>query len=325
MPLSEKESSNLTIAQGRLYVATASFGGDAPPYQGHLVVIDLAAGTTQVFNALCAQKTHVLAPGECPDNGAGIWARAGVVVDPATGHLFLTTGNGPFTANRGGDDWGESVLELSGDGAELLDSYTPADPDAFSAQDLDLGSSAPALLPALPGSARPLLVVQASKEGTLRLLDRQNLSGQGGPGHLGGELQTLDAPEHCPVLTQPVVWRDALDGRLWLFVANGCAIGGYQVFTSTKGKTTGKTLLREVWQVPLGATSPILAGVVLFAGTLINGLLALDARTGRVLWSSATLAAGGNINSLHWESPIVADGRLYCADESGQLLAYGLA
>ncbi len=40
MNTSEKESSALNAAQGYLYVTTASFGGDAPPYEGHVVAID---------------------------------------------------------------------------------------------------------------------------------------------------------------------------------------------------------------------------------------------------------------------------------------------
>src|SRR5262249_45429472 len=71
----EKGSSALMAANGLLYVATASFGGDAPPYQGHLVVINMADSSTHVFNALCANQTHVLALGECRRDGAGIWAR----------------------------------------------------------------------------------------------------------------------------------------------------------------------------------------------------------------------------------------------------------
>src|SRR5258706_251906 len=110
---SEKGSSGLMAANGLLYVATASFGGDAPPYQGHLVVIDLANGTTHVFNALCANYTHLLAPGECRRDGAGIWARPGVVLDPVTGNIVLTTANGPYNADRGGHDWGDSVLVLT--------------------------------------------------------------------------------------------------------------------------------------------------------------------------------------------------------------------
>ena len=44
------------------------------------------------------------------------------------------------------------------------------------------------LLPEIPTSHTPYLAVQAGKEGLVRLLDRQNLSGQHGPGHVGGEL-----------------------------------------------------------------------------------------------------------------------------------------
>ncbi len=317
---SEKGSSALMAANGLLYVATASFGGDAPPYQGHLVVIDLANGTTHVFNALCANYTHLLAPGECRRDGAGIWARPGVVLDPVTGNIVLTTANGPYNADRGGHDWGDSVLVLTPDGTNVLDSYTPYEPDALSMQDLDLGSAAPSLLPAISTSKTPYLAVQASKEGILRLLNRQNLSGQGGPGHQGGELDTVEAPNHCPVLTQPAVWTDPAGGAPWLLVTSTCAIGGYQVKVSAGG---GATLQRQ-WIVPVGATSPIVAGGVLFAATTGNKeILALDPRTGHRLWTSLK-ARGGSIGYTHWENPIVVNGRLYCTDENGELVAYGL-
>lgn len=317
---SEKVSSSLNAAGGYLYVTTASFGGDAPPYQGHLVAINLVQNTTRVFNSACANLKHLLAPGECKENYGGIWSRAGTVIDPLTGNLFLATGNGPFTANQGGDDWGESVLELTRDGTRVIDSYTPADPDALSEQDQDLGSSAPALLPIIPKSATPALVVQASKEGVLRLLNRQNLNGKGGPGYIGGEMQTLDSPGHCPVLTQPAVWTDPDDGQVWVLVSDGCSIGGYQVVTSPLGITT----LRKAWSVSDNATSPIVAGGVLFAATSYNGIVALDPRNGRQLWSSAEPTAKGSIGSIHWESPIVVNGRLYCSDEQGNISAYGL-
>ena len=71
MQESEKESSALNAADGYLYVTTAGFAGDAPPYQGHLVAIDLAQGTTHVFNSLCANRQHLLAPGECRENDSG--------------------------------------------------------------------------------------------------------------------------------------------------------------------------------------------------------------------------------------------------------------
>ena len=321
MSPSEKGSSALNIADGFLYVTTASYGGDAPPFQGHVVVIDLARGTTHVFNALCSDRTHVLAPGECRDNGAGIWARPGVVVDPVTGDILVATGNGPYTADEGGHDWGDSVLRLTPDGSQLLDAYTPQQPDALYTQDQDLGSTAPALLPAIPASNTPYLAVQASKDNLLRLLNRQNLSGQGGPGHTGGELQAVEAPGNCPVLAQPAVWTDPAGGDVWVLVASGCEIGGYKIVVAPGGKA----LLRLEWTVPVGATSPVVAGGVLFAATTGNKeLLALDPRTGHLLWTSLAPHAGGSIGYTHWENPIVVNGRLYCTDEDGEVVAYSL-
>jgi outer membrane protein assembly factor BamB len=322
MPVTEKESSALNSAHGFLYVTMASCCGDTHPYQGHVVAINLTTGAKHVFNAMCSDHTHLLQPGECPDTGAGIWARPGVVVDPVTGNIFLTTGNGPYTADQGGHGWGESVLELAPDVGRVIDSYTVSNPNDLTPQDLDLGSADPALLPVIPGGKVPYLAVQASKEGVLRLLNRQNLSGQGGPGHTGGELQAIDAPDHCPVLTQPAVWTDPAEGGIWVFVTNYCAIGGYRLVTSPSGATK----LQQAWSVGTGASSPIVAGDVLFATATgdTREALALDPRSGRQLWSSAAPGAAGSIGTIHWESPIVIGGRLYCSDEQGQVTAYGL-
>jgi outer membrane protein assembly factor BamB len=315
---SEKESSALNLANGYLYVTTSGYIGDAPPYQGHVVAINLASGAVHVFNSLCSNLTHLLTSSDCPDERSGIWARAGVVVDPITGDIFAATGNGPYTANQGGFNWGDSVLELSKDGSRLLDSYTPTDFAQLDQSDLDLGSTAPALLPAIANSPTPYLAVQGGKDGLLRLLNRQNLSGQGGPGHVGGELQTIAAPGNCGVLTQPAVWTDPTSHTIWLFVASGCAIGGYRVVTSGS-----HTALQQAWTASLDTTSPIIANGVLFAATS-GQILAFDPRTGHQLWSSNQPSAGGTIGVIHWESPIVVNGRLYCSDEYGHVTAYGL-
>jgi hypothetical protein len=50
----------------------------------------------------------------------------------------------------------------------------------------------------------------------------------------------------------------------------------------------------------------------------------LDPSTGRRLWSSDQESAGGSIGGIHWESPMVVNGRLYISDESGAMTAYGL-
>lgn len=320
MPLSEKLSSALNLINGYLYVTTASFSGDAPPYQGHVVVINVKTGAKTVFNSLCNDHTHIMKLGECTANGGGIWARPGVVEDPATGNIFFTVSDGYFDANQGGHNWGDTVIEMTPDGSKVLDSYTPSNYASEAFQNRDLGSVAPVMLPVIPKSQTPYLAVQGGKEGLLRLLNRQNLSGQGEPAHVGGELQTLALPDQCPVLAQPVAWQDPSNGSIWLIVSTLCHMDGYQVVTSPQGKTT----LKSAWYLGgVGATSPLIAGGVLFAA-VSGSLLALDPHTGQQLWSSALEGAGGNIGRIHWEAPIVIDGRVYCPDESNELTMYSL-
>lgn len=317
MPETEKESSALNIADDRIYATTSGYFGDAPPYQGHLVSMDGSSGEESVFNSLCADTMHLLSKGECHSEESGIWARGGAVVDPATGEVFVTTGNGPYDADRGGNDYGDSILKLSPDGSRLLDSYTPKTYQQLDETDADLGSTAPALLPEIPESKDPMLLVQGGKDRQLRLIDRQDMSGAGGPRHVGGELQQIDAAG-CATFTQPLVWTDP-DNHVWVIVAGTCGIGAYQIVTDDSGNPH----LNLVWQTDDTTTTPVLSGSILFAAT--NGaVLALDPSSGQHLWSSNQEDAGGTIGSIHWESPIVTGGRLYIADESGAISAYGV-
>lgn len=319
MPQSEKISSALNFVNGYLYVTTASFSGDAPPDQGHVVTINVKTGSTHIFNSLCNDHTHVMALHECPGNGGGIWGRPGVVEDPITGNILFAVSDGYFTINKGGHDWGDSVIVMAPDGSKVLDSYTPGNYATEAFQNRDIGSTAPTLLPTIPFSNTPYLAVQAGKEGLLRLLNRRNMSGQGGPGHVGGELQTLQLPDLCPTLAQPVAWQDPAGGGVWVFVATLCHMDAYRVFTSAKGVTR----LKSGWYLGAQATSPIIAGGVLFAASS-GSLQALEPHTGHVLWSSAMKSAGGSIDRIHWEAPIVVAGRLYCPDETSHLTAYSL-
>jgi outer membrane protein assembly factor BamB len=319
MPLSEKISSALNLVDDYLYVTTASFSGDAPPYQGHVVTIDVRTGATHIFNSLCNDRTHLLALNECRSNGGGIWGRPGVVQDPVTGNIFFSVSDGEFNANRKGQNWGDTVVEMTADGARVLDSYTPANYETEAFQNRDLGSTAPTLLPTLLQSSTPYLAVQAGKEGLLRLVNRLDLSGQGGPAHVGGELQTLSLPDLCPTLAQPVAWQDPAGGGVWVFVSTLCHMDAYRVTTSPQGATR----LRSAWYAGVQTTSPVVAGGVVFASS--NGdLLALDPHTGHQLWSSAAPSAGGSIDHVHWESPLVTGGRVYCPDEDSSLTAYGI-
>jgi hypothetical protein len=231
--------------------------------------------------------------------------------------VFATTGNGPYDADSGGHDYGDSVLKLGRDNLQLLDSYTPETYLQLEEEDADLGSTAPALLPKLSESKTPLLLVQGGKDELLRLVDRQNLSGVREPGHVGGQLQVIRSAG-CATFTQPIAWTDG-DDQVRVIVAGTCGVAAYLVSTDSGGTTR----LRLAWRTNDESTTPVLAGGVLFAAT--DGVvLALDPSTGERLWSSDQESAGGSIGDIHWESPIVVNGRLYVSDESGAMTAYGL-
>lgn len=323
-PAVEKGSAALAIATANggttyLYVADGGYPGDAGDYQGHVTAINLATGAQQVFNAACSdQAVHfVEMPGtpDCASVQSAIWARPGVIYDAATDRIYIATGNGDFDPTN--NYWGDSLFALNpdgtGSGGKPLDSYTPADFQQLQNNDTDLGSTAPAVLPSTI-AGYPHLAVQGGKDGELRLLNLDNLSGStpAAPGHTGGELQLVAVPQGGEVLPQPAVWVDS-SGTTWVFVAG--------LYSGLSGLTLGANgmgtpTLTPQWQNSSGGTSPIIANGVLYYYT--GALKALDPKTGNPLWSSNTL--GGR----HWESPIVVNGRVYVTDESATLWCFAL-
>jgi outer membrane protein assembly factor BamB len=321
----EKESPALGTATvsgtSYLYVGNGGYPGDNGDYQGHLTAINLSTGSQHVFNTLCSNQTDVHfveTPGspDCAQVQSAVWARPGAVYDAATNRIYLGTGNGSYAP--GSYDWGDSILALNPDGTGVaggnpLDSYTPTNYASLQSSDADLGSTAPAILPAPAGSSVQHLAVQGGKDAKLRLLNLDNLSGQGGPGHTGGEIGTpISVPQGGQVLTQPAVWVNPADNSTWVFVGTGNGISGLKL-----GLSGTTPVLQSMWQKTGGGSSPLIAnGVLFFAGS--NRIQALDPTTGAQLWQDTT------IGGIHWESPVVANGMLYITDESGKLNAYAL-
>ena len=321
----EKGSSALSIATipngtSYLYVAHAGYPGDQGNYQGHITVINLSDGTQKVFNTLCSNQTvHFVdswittGPDCYPNTMAAIWARPGVVYDPYHDRILMTTGNGTF--DPASLMWGDTVFSLNPDGSGIdgspLDSYTPENYQYLQDTDLDIGSTAPAILPPASGKY-PHLAVQGGKDGVLRLINLDQLSGQSGIGHTGGEVFSMPVPMGGQILTQPAVWVNPTDHSTWIFVSNWSGLAGLQLTVSTVGDPS----LTLKWTSSAG-TSPLVANGVLYIAS--NGLItALNATDGSLLWSD------NSIGPIHWESPIVANGMLYITDQNGNLTAYSL-
>jgi len=317
MTQTEKDASGLNVANGYLYATTSGYDGDAPPYDGHVVSVRLSDGSTHVFNSLCSRDRSLPTPTSCNQSDSGIWSRAGAVVDPdpsMQGRVYAATGNGDFNANTGGHNYGDSVVSLTADAGRLLGNYTPSNFDQLEANDTDLGSTGPAMLPRQNGSSTPLLLVQGGKDSIFRLVNRASLPG------VGGELQELNLPG--ALFSAPAVWTDA-QKRDWIYLGFSNIVLAYRVVTQG-----GKTQLVLAWQKQPGSTSgegtsPVVSNGMVFVA-FDGALVALNAFNGRELWSSAKSSAIHTIGPVHWESPIVVNGHVYCSDENGNLTAYGL-
>ena len=321
----EKGSSALAIAIAKngvsyLYVTNGGYLGDRGDYQGHVTTINLNTGSQNVFNADCSDENvhFVRRPGkpDCPSVQSAIWARPGVIYDAATDRVYAATGNGTF--DPGKHDWGDTIFSLDPDGTgrdgNPLDSYTPANHGYLNSADLDLGSTAPAILPTPVNCAVRNLAVQGGKDMKLRLVNLADLSGKGGPGRVGGEIgRLIDVPQGGMVFTQPAVWVNPEDHSTWVFVATYSGLSGLKLHVNGNGEPS----LQVIWKNGDEGSSPIIANGVLFcAGN--HDMMAIDPATGKLLWHDTT------IGGIHWESPIVANGVLYITDESGDLTAYGL-
>ena len=321
----EKGSSALSIATSGngtsyLYVVHAGYPGDQGNYQGHITAINLADGSQKVFNTLCSeQAVHFVdsrvTPGpDCyPNTMAAIWPRPGVTYDPYHDRILMTTGNGTFEPSN--FMWGDTVFSINPDGSgsngDPLDSYTPANYQYLQDTDLDLGSTAPAILPPASGKY-PHLAVQGGKDGILRLLNLDQLSGQAGVGHTGGEIFTMPVPMGGQIHTQPAVWVNPTDRSTWLFVSDYSGSAGLQLSVSPGGDPSLITKWTSDW-----GSSPLVANGVVFIAR--SGMIsALNATDGSLLWSDS------RIGQIHWESPIVANGKLFITDQNGNLTAYSL-
>ncbi|MCW3029888.1 MAG: PQQ-binding-like beta-propeller repeat protein [Solirubrobacterales bacterium] len=282
----EKLAAALNIAGADIVVATGGYFGDAPPYQGHVVLIERASGRVRsVFNTLCADRRSVIVPRTCPASDSAILSRGGAVVEPGGTRMLISTGNGPW---NGSTNFGDSVIELSLPALSPLQAFTPREQARLNESDTDLGSSAPALL----GHDRAIV---AGKDGTIRVLRLSRLNGRTRSNRslLGGEVQRLPLPGGGELFTAPAVWRHA--GHTTVFIGGENATAAYVL---------RQGLLYRAWIANTPGTSPVMVGGLLYVyDPSGGGIVVYRPGSPRPI---AKLAG----SSGHWNSPIVVDGHV---------------
>ena len=199
-PQNENQRSALALVNGVVYICWASHE-DTSPYHGWMLGYNASNVQQQVsiFNAN-------------PDGGlSGIWMSGAAPAADTSGNLYLATGNGTFDADQTTgptDDYGETLLKLgTSGGLSILDYFTPDDQAFLTQEDYDLGSGGVVLLPDQNQGPVVHLLLVGGKEGTLYLIDRDNL------GHYlpSGNSQIVQSfPAENGLFGTPAFWQDTV-------------------------------------------------------------------------------------------------------------------
>jgi len=313
--LRENQRTALLLHNGVVYFGFGSHG-DNQPYHGWLLG----------YNATTLQRVFVF--NTTPNGeGGGIWQSGGGLVIDAGGNFYFATGDGTFTKNTGGVDYGNTFLKLSPSGV-VLDYFTPKDQAFLDANNLDLDAGGMILLPDQAG-AHPHVLVSAGKDGSVFMVDRDNMGQYQNPDR---NVQTLTNifPFGTPLpgnYSSPVYYN----GKVYFAPVADVL----QAFTLTNGlmSTSASSTTLQSYPYPGGAIS-------ISANGAANGILWAVRKNGQ---SPGTLHAydasnlafelynsgqAGTRDALgdaaaKFSLPLVINGRVYVASE-GKFTIYGL-
>jgi len=169
---------------------------------------------------------------------------------------------------------------------------------------MDLGSVSPVILPST-SEKYPHLALQGGKDGCVRLVNLDNMSGMAGAGHVGGELNPTTACSQDGFLAfayPPMVWSDPANGSTHLY-------GGSNAETLVFD-ASGNPAFQKFWG-PVYTSSNAQAAIAngaMYVATDGGGniIKAYNVNDGTPLWSynaSNNLVSGRGL--------IVAKGRIY--------------
>ena len=227
-PRYDQQRPALTIEDGRVYTTFGGLDGDCGPYVGSVVGVPASGAGALVSYRVPTTK------------GGAIWGTAGPVTGPG-GTLYVSSGNG--AAHGGMFDGSDSVMALSPD-LKRTGIFAPVTWGQDNANDLDLGSTQPALL-----SSGTMLAV--GKRGTGYLLRASHLGGVGGQIASGSVCKAFGAA--------------AVSGTT---VYEPCESSGM------KAVSTAGNQLRVLWTGPAGASgSPVLGGGAVWVNNRDSGTL----------------------------------------------------
>jgi outer membrane protein assembly factor BamB len=281
VPADQLQRPALALDNGRIIIGYGGNDGDCGTYHGWLVAVPEAGGSSHTFE-VDSSATH--------GQGA-IWGSGnGPAIDSA-GDVWVSTGNG----NTGSSfDYQESVLKLDSS-MNLLDHWAPSNWQSLDSGDVDLGSSAPVLLP-------NGLVFEIGKQGVGYLLSATHLGGTGAPPAY--QAQVCSGSWGGAIYYNGIIYVTCSSGLRALALnataPSFSAVGAWQVNSAINGP-------------------PIVAGGLVWGTDWSSGTLyGLDPQTGQSVVRQKTPAME------HFTTPAASDGKLFLA--TGQTVeAYRIA
>ncbi|MBZ5512719.1 MAG: pyrrolo-quinoline quinone [Acidobacteriia bacterium] len=312
-PAQHLQRASLLLANGAIYIAFASFG-DTDPYHGW--IFTYSASTLARLGIFC----------DTP-NGTegGIWmAGAGMSAD-SSGNVYVSTGNGTFTVQTAGSDYGDSVIKFSSSPSlTVTDWFSPYDNSSLSVLDLDLGSGGLLLFPDGTGGGSLMLI--GGKNGTLYLLNRASL-GHWQSGSNSQIIQSIQNASPGEIFGTPVWWNG------WVYV--GALNDSIKAFQLQNGKlTTIPTSATSTYFPDPGAPAPSLSAngssngilwALEYTGGTSEVLHAWDATDlSRELYNSSSNLGDDLGPGVRFTVPTVADGKVFVGT-AASLAVYGPA
>ena len=244
------------------------------------------------------------------------------------------TGNGDFTANSGGRDYGDSFLKFTGSSLAVGDYFTPKNQGTLDAGNTDLGSGGPMLL---PGTS---FLVGMGKDGIFRVVNTNSMGEFNSS--VDNDVQEFTALSNA-FFSSPVYWNSPNNGPVVYIWGPSDFLKAFQ-FTGSKFVTTAvsQSTIQNSSGDPnaaalsISANSSQVGSGILWSsaslsqwakGTQVPGVVrAFDATNlTNELWDSTQNLARDDVGSnAKFDPPTVVNGKVYVGSFSGQLQVYGL-
>jgi len=290
----QNQRSGLALSNGIVWVSWASHS-DKGQYHGWMIGYDeTTMQPVGVFNST-------------PNGwGGGVWmsGSAPAAID-SEGFLYFVTGNGDFGVKN--SNYAMSFIKLTPQG-KMADFFTPFDWETLNDTDLDIAGAGVMLLPDQPGPHTHELV-QADKNGTIYLLDRDNL-GQYNSTDNSQVVQTIRAAFPDILRSSPAYWN----GFVYWAGLND-KLKAYQL---SNGLLSTKPVLQGSMNYGFPGATPSISGngnqnVIVW--TISNDghatLRASNATTLQEIYNSKTSRDDSGSNYVRFLPPTVINGKVF--------------